>query len=37
MKNANLAIAASMLLCFVACDQYQVIDTQDANKKVDQS
>ena len=34
MRYANRAVAASMLLCLVACDQYQVIDTQDTNKKL---
>jgi hypothetical protein len=34
MKNVTFVLAALMLFCLSACDQYQVIDTQDANKKL---
>jgi len=34
MKNVTCALAASMLLCLLACDHYKVIDTQDANAKL---
>ncbi|MGO9575935.1 MAG: hypothetical protein ACLPTQ_16595 [Terriglobales bacterium] len=34
MKNVTFALVASMLLCLFACDQYKVVDTQDANTKL---
>ena len=34
MNNMTCALVAAMLLCLFGCDHYEVIDTQDANKKL---